>query len=735
MFRLAETEWVMVCDSHVLFESGAIECLQKSIKQGKFGLLDFVQGPLVYDNGGLATHWKQTTPPGLWGVWEYDSKEKLKLPFEIPMQGLGVFAMRKEAWPGFNPLFTGFGGEEGYIHELVRRKGGKTLCLPELRWRHRFRDSRFEQAPYPLRLADHVWNLLVGHRELGINAVEAIHKDFGKNLPEFDGFVQSITKCQPWNFPGERQKPLKILGMWYTNNRAPEKLLQNSLDTIWRASTLSRHNVDVYVCSWDGITDNPFYENTLVAGYREGPGHLNIVRQQKQILEVADDNYDVVCFLEHDVLYPPDYFDRVALTFMQNPEALVVSNLDYEGLCASGWQHVKERHEPLHQLSMRYSLAVNNLGRAEDDALRQGWCLLEPQGSRDNWARIPPKGIMPSIHVNHTHGRFTSHGEVVFATPGYTQIHPFWGPMIDYWPEVVEISQTVGQQKKGCSACGDKKTAGSTSEVLPQSINHWFNYSKDNPNDFHQHMDVLRDYASKCEHVTEISGWRKPALVALAEGCKGKVVSYCHAKKPEWAVMEKLIGDRFNEMVAQDLSDLQLSPGNINGTDLLFVDTKHNGPTVFTQLTRFSPFVSKYLVIHCTSTYGKDGEDNQPGVMAGIRMFLKNHREWNVVYSTRENHGLMILSRLEEDRKEAPGLLRKAANFLGAKARHIAAGRPTVTEEVFNSRLDVCLTCEERAYDVCSACGCPLDAKLSYATETCGLEKLGKEPKWLPVVS
>ena len=63
---------------------------------------------------------------------------------------------------------------------------------------------------------------------------------------------------------------------------------------------------------------------------------------------------DVVCFLEHDVLYPPDYFDRVAQTFRQNPGANVVSNLDYEGLNSTGWLAVKDRHEPMHQLSMRY---------------------------------------------------------------------------------------------------------------------------------------------------------------------------------------------------------------------------------------------------------------------------------------------------------------------------------------------------------------------------------------------
>ena len=42
------------------------------------------------------------------------------------------------AWPGFPAAFRGFGGEEAYIHEKFRRAGGRRLCLPWLRWMHRF---------------------------------------------------------------------------------------------------------------------------------------------------------------------------------------------------------------------------------------------------------------------------------------------------------------------------------------------------------------------------------------------------------------------------------------------------------------------------------------------------------------------------------------------------------------------------------------------------------------------
>ena len=77
------------------------------------------------------------------------------------MMGLGLFAMRTAAWVGFNPLFRGFGGEEGYLHEKVRQAGGKCWCLPALQWLHRF--SRPEGVPYRLAVPDRILNYLIGH--------------------------------------------------------------------------------------------------------------------------------------------------------------------------------------------------------------------------------------------------------------------------------------------------------------------------------------------------------------------------------------------------------------------------------------------------------------------------------------------------------------------------------------------------------------------------------------------
>jgi hypothetical protein len=64
---------------------------------------------------------------------------------------------------------------------------------------------------------------------------------------------------------------------------------------------------DIITCSWEDIKDNPFI--ALRSKYKES-SHLNITLQVLQCLLYAKsiNNYEYVSFLEHDVLYPEDYF-------------------------------------------------------------------------------------------------------------------------------------------------------------------------------------------------------------------------------------------------------------------------------------------------------------------------------------------------------------------------------------------------------------------------------------------
>lgn len=706
LFHLANTPWVLVVDSHIVLCKGSIEAALDYAHNHPVSR-DIIQGPLINSGvtKGSLTHWRYACDGCLWGEWDgWPEGNNFHGPaFEIPMQGLGIYMMRKEAWPGYNPHFFGFGGEEGYIHEKVRRLGGRALCLPALRWRHRFRDQKDGQ-PYPRPRGDHVWNLVVGHRELGIDRLADIRAHHGKDLNDEDWakLTKAAEDRQLFGEMAPMPPKMRLLGVWYSNNAAPESLLSNSLKTIKAAVDSSYHNVEVSTCSWNTITGNPFPAAILRPSVS---GHAAILEQINKAIDSARSDFDALVFLEHDVLYPPDYFDRVASAFTDNPNAPVVSNLNYIGLNATGWLAVKERHEPMHQLSMRKNYALANLARASADCHKQGWAYLEPEGDRANWAKIQPVGRMPSVHVNHEK-RFTSHGEVCYESDSGGKVkHAFWGEAKNWWPGTMELSKTKTEtKKKGCGGCNEAPAPDNhpLMKTERESLEKWYNTSRMIKSDCDEHLPAIKELASKCSRVTELSAWNKPILVALAYGCSGQVTSCAKGHKESWPDLSRLCGERF-EGVIGDSCKVTIEP-----TDLLFIDTLHRAAVVYQELTRHHEKVSKYIVIHCTNTFGERGDDGGAGVLPGLRKFLREHPEWNVRDYYNNNHGLIVLTKAEEDRKELPGLARQAGNYFKAKLKQLFKGPGIIPLEMAQERLDICSLCPARQEDRCSACGCYL---------------------------
>ena len=172
IFTEAGGEFVLCVDCHVLIVPGALRRLLAYFA-ARSDTADLLQGPLLADNlRTVSTHFDPVWSAGMYGVWANNpvGDDIDASPFEIPMQGLGLFACRRAAWLGFNPLFSGFGGEEGYIHEKYRQAGHRTLCLPFLRWVHRF--QRPLGPPYRNVWEDRCRNYVIGHRELGLPTSE-----------------------------------------------------------------------------------------------------------------------------------------------------------------------------------------------------------------------------------------------------------------------------------------------------------------------------------------------------------------------------------------------------------------------------------------------------------------------------------------------------------------------------------------------------------------------------------
>uniref|UniRef100_UPI004056BA0E glycosyltransferase family 2 protein n=1 Tax=Candidatus Electronema sp. TaxID=2698783 RepID=UPI004056BA0E len=169
IFAHAVGDHVLCMDCHVLLVPGALRRLADYFAACPDSP-DLLQGPLLHDDlRTISTHFEPVWRDGMYGVWGHDPRgdDPAGESFDIPMQGVGLFACRRDAWPGFNPSFYGFGADEGYIHEKFRQAGGRTLCLPFLRWLHRF--ARPLGAPYPLRWKDRIRNYLLGFSELGLD--------------------------------------------------------------------------------------------------------------------------------------------------------------------------------------------------------------------------------------------------------------------------------------------------------------------------------------------------------------------------------------------------------------------------------------------------------------------------------------------------------------------------------------------------------------------------------------
>ena len=115
IFQEAGGDFVLCMDCHVFVVPGALKRLIDYL-DARPDTRDLLQGPLLYDDlRTISTHFRPEWRSGMYGVWDKSpaAADVDAAPFDIPMQGLGLFACRRAAWRGFNPEFRGFGGVQG----------------------------------------------------------------------------------------------------------------------------------------------------------------------------------------------------------------------------------------------------------------------------------------------------------------------------------------------------------------------------------------------------------------------------------------------------------------------------------------------------------------------------------------------------------------------------------------------------------------------------------------------
>lgn len=189
--------------------------------------------------------------------------------------------------------------------------------------------------------------------------------------------------------------------------------------------------------------------------------------------------------------------------------------------------------------------------------------------------------------------------------------------------------------------------------LLQPQPNHVYNsegvyqFLKSTPRDLDQHLDVIKEYASKCEHVTEMTKRRESSAALVFSGAS-TVISYQEENDGILDYIQRYKPKGCTWVL--QVSSLNATPLAINTTDLLFIDTRHNGNRLREEL-KFINQVNKFLVLHDVASHGMVGDDGGEGLFGPLKELVANG-EWFVDYFTPNQYGLIVLCR--KGVKESP---------------------------------------------------------------------------------
>jgi hypothetical protein len=161
------------------------------------------------------------------------------------------------------------------------------------------------------------------------------------------------------------------------------------------------------------------------------------------------------------------------------------------------------------------------------------------------------------------------------------------------------------------------------------------------PTDIHEHLTVLRDTASGQKHVTEMGTGTGQSTLAWLLVQPEKLVCYDWGFQDCVPTLKRLRGRTDFRFYVADSRLVEIEP-----TDVLFLDTRHNYDQVRDELAAHARKVRSYILIHDTTTFADHGEDGRPpGVWPAITEFLAAHPEWVLLNRFAHNNGLTILGR------------------------------------------------------------------------------------------
>jgi hypothetical protein len=172
--------------------------------------------------------------------------------------------------------------------------------------------------------------------------------------------------------------------------------------------------------------------------------------------------------------------------------------------------------------------------------------------------------------------------------------------------------------------------------------------AKSTPSTINEHIETLMQLASECNHVTEFGVQYVVSTWAFLFGCKGKVVSYDRKTTRNIYVAQRICKEEHIDWTFIQANDLEIE---IEPTDMLFIDTFHNGEHLQKELDLHADKARKYIVFHDTVTYGQHGRLGRLGLWPVVMKFIEKG-VWKIKKHYTNCHGLTVLERVSGNEQQ-----------------------------------------------------------------------------------
>lgn len=168
--------------------------------------------------------------------------------------------------------------------------------------------------------------------------------------------------------------------------------------------------------------------------------------------------------------------------------------------------------------------------------------------------------------------------------------------------------------------------------------------------DINEHLPKLREYAEKCDHITELGTRYGNSTIAFMAAKPEYFVSYDvqHNNKIDYLILVAKENEINFEFKLENPTP-ENGESLLEETDLLFIDTNHHATQCRLELRLHASKVRKYIIFHDTETFwnrGAGDDHMDDGMKLAIEPFLEQHKEWHIKERFSNNNGLMILERI-----------------------------------------------------------------------------------------